>query len=99
MANGILPQTSKIAYIVVWGQVITFFICVSALCLTLFYKTYSDPVVLTALIALTGTLGGNLGSILGGPRQMMPVVTTPDITVTSTPPKVEVSQPEQPKEP
>lgn len=90
----VMPKTSKIAYIVVWGQVITFFMCVAALCTTLFYKNYSDPVVLTALIALTGTLGGNLGSILGGPQRMQ--TQTPDINVTAgPPPKVEVSQPQE----
>ncbi len=62
---------SKLAYVVIWGQVIAFIILVAALCLTLFYRNYSDPVVLVALIGLTGTLAGNLGSILGGPRAMM----------------------------
>lgn len=88
------PPPSKIAYIVIWGQVVAFLVCVGALCLTLFYKTYSDPVVLTALIALTGTLGGNLGSILGGPQRMMQQ--QPDITMTPGPPaKFEVKQPPQ----
>lgn len=58
-------------YLVVGVQGIAFLGCVGCLCGTLFYKNYSDPVVLTALIALTSTLGGNLGSILGGPRAMM----------------------------
>ncbi len=88
------PPTSRIAYIVIWVQGAAFLVCVGALCLTLFYKTYSDPVVLTALIALTSTLGGNLGSILGGPQRMQQQAQQqPDITVSGTPPKVEVSQP------
>lgn len=72
MANANTMYHSKVVYIVVIGQVALTVICVMALCLTLFYKNYSDPVVITALIAITGTLIGNLGSILGGPmRQMM----------------------------
>lgn len=66
------PKNSAIAHIVVIGQVALAFVCVSSLCLTLFYKNYSDPVVLTCLVTLTGTLVGNLGSLLGGPRTMNP---------------------------
>lgn len=79
------PKTSKIAYLVVGGQLLAFLICVGALCGTLFYKNYSDPVVLTALISLTSVLGGNLGSILGGPRNMPPQ--TQDVIVKNDPEK------------
>lgn len=65
------PKVSSVVYLVVGVQGIAFLGCVGCLCGTLFWKNYSDPVVLTALIALTSTLGGNLGSILGGPRAMM----------------------------
>lgn len=75
--------TSKIAYIVVGGQLVAFLICVGALCGTLFYKNYSDPVVLTALISLTSVLGGNLGSILGGPRSMREQLPTQDVKVVN----------------
>lgn len=64
-------KTSKVVYLVVGVQGIAFLVCVGCLCGTLFYKNYSDPVVLTALVSLTASLGGNLGSILGGPRAMM----------------------------
>lgn len=68
-----LPQPpSKVVYIVVGGQVLLAVVCVTCLCLTLFFRNYSDPVVVTALIGITSVLIGNLGSILGGPmRQMM----------------------------
>lgn len=68
--------TSPLAYMVVGGQVAAFLGCVASLSWTLFHKNYSDPVVLTALIGLTGTLAGNMGSILGGPRMMMLMVDT-----------------------
>lgn len=77
------------------GQVALSVICVSSLCLTLFYRNYVDPVVITALIAITGTLIGNLGSILGGPMRQMMQTKQPDITVSGDPPKVEVTQQEQ----
>lgn len=61
-------KSSPVVYIVVIGQVALSLICVGSICLSLFYKVYSDPATLSALILLTGTLVGNLGSILGGPR-------------------------------
>lgn len=82
------PQTSKLAYLVVGGQLVAFLICVCALCGTLFYKNYSDPVVLTALISLTSILAGNLGSILGGPRMMQLLTNRPqDVIVKNDPDK------------
>lgn len=89
--NEPIMQHSRIAYIVVIGQVILAVICVGSLCFTLFFKNYSDPVVITALIAITGTLIGNLGSILGGPMRQMMQQKQPDITVSGDPPKVEVT--------
>lgn len=83
---------SKIAYIVVIGQVALSIVCVCALCFTLFYKNYSDPVVITALIAITGTLIGNLGSILGGPMRQMAQPKTTNLRVTGNPPEAEVEQ-------
>lgn len=96
MADGNTVAHSKVVYIVVIGQVVLSIVCVGALCFTLFYRNYSDPVVITALIAITGTLIGNLGSILGGPmRQMMqPQAPMPDVTISGDPPTVQMSQPE-----
>lgn len=89
------PQTSKIAYLVVVGQIMLSIIIVGSICACLFYKSYADPATLTALIVLAGTLVGNLGSLLGGPQRMPP---PPDITVS--PAKVEVTQqPNEKKEP
>ncbi len=71
------------------------FLCIASLCATLFWKNYADPAVLTAIITLTGTLTGALTTIMVLPRPKDQQ--QPDISVTSTPPKVEVSTP-QPEE-
>lgn len=93
MSNESGTYHSKIAYIVVIGQVILAVVCVCALCFTLFYKNYSDPVVITALIAITGTLIGNLGSILGGPMRQMAQNKTTNLRVSGgNPPEAEVEQ-------
>lgn len=88
------PRNSHLAYIVVWTQCIVFSVCVLALAATMFFKNYSDPVVLTALIGLTSVLGGNLASILGGPRTMMMGPTKTEIT---NPPDKPVPVAETPK--
>jgi uncharacterized membrane protein YfbV (UPF0208 family) len=59
----------RIIYIVVISEAVLALIGVSALCLTLFYKNYADPSVLTALIAITSGLVGALGTILTNTRQ------------------------------
>lgn len=64
------PKPSKLAYIVVIGQITIAIMLVGAICGCLFYKNYSDPTTLAAIMVMAGTLLGNLGSILGGPRQM-----------------------------
>jgi hypothetical protein len=87
-------MNSVLAYIVVCCQALLALICVVAICLTLFYKNYSDPAILSALILLTGTLVGNLGSILGGPRQAMMGPAKTEITNSASNP-VPVS--EEPK--
>lgn len=87
MANEPNP-TSPVVYIVVSVQAFLAVICVSAICLAMFYKNYSDPATLSALFLLTGTLVGNLGSILGGPmRMMMKLVEKVKAEVTNTPEK------------
>jgi len=65
-----------VVLIVLCSQAIMAMGCVASLCISLFYKVYADPSILSAMILLTGTLVGNLSSILGGPRQMQ--VTPPD---------------------
>lgn len=86
-------QNSPLAYIVVCGQVLLAVICVCAICLAMFYRNYSDPSTMAALIVLTGTLVGNLGSILGGPRQM---TTKAEIINTPSNPVPVEPQPERP---
>jgi hypothetical protein len=84
-------QNSKLAYIVVGGQIILAVILTAGVVGCLFYKNYSDPATLTAVILLDGTIVGNLASILGGPRQMMPAGTD------ATPLKTEViNKPDKP---
>lgn len=88
--------TSLIAYIVVITQALLAMICVLAICAAMFYKNYSDPATLSALFLLTGTLVGNIGSILGGPRQMMtPTKLEAEITNPPSNPVPVASQPEQ----
>jgi hypothetical protein len=78
------PQTPKqILYIVVITLAGLAFIGVSALSFSLFYKTYADPSILTALIAITSGLIGSLGSILTNTRQM-PLATESTTTTTTT---------------
>ena len=62
---------SRLAYVVVFGQLLIALVLVTAICGCLFYKTYADPTTLAAVIVMASTLVGNLGSILGGPRSMM----------------------------
>lgn len=64
------PQTPiRVIYIIVLTEAALALIGVSALAFSLFYKTYADPSILTALIALTSGLVGSLGTILTNTRQ------------------------------
>lgn len=54
------PKIPALDYIVVITKAVLAAICVSAICLAMFYKNYSDPATLSALFLLTGTLVGNL---------------------------------------
>lgn len=92
----------KVLYIVVGALAILDFCCVASLCMTLFYKNYADPAVLSALIALTGSLTGSLGSILVNTRQAPMDSTTTTTTTTNPPPPPPPDSPtpvviEQPK--
>jgi hypothetical protein len=75
----------SVVYIIVISEAILAFIGVLALSLTMFFKTYSDPAVLTSLIAITSGLIGSLGTILANPRQPVEGATT-TTTTTTTPP-------------
>jgi hypothetical protein len=81
------PQTPKqILYIVVITLAGLAFIGVSALSFSLFYKTYADPSILTALIAITSGLIGSLGSILTNTRQMPAAIESTTTTTSTTAP-------------
>lgn len=73
-------KPSPIVLIVVISIAALAFISVSSLCLTLFYKNYADPAVLSALISTSGTLTGSLVTILVNTRR------SGDIPVTVTNP-------------
>lgn len=85
---------TRIIFIAVSAVCILAFIGVVALCLTMFYKSYADPAVLTAIIAITTGLVGSLSTIIGfrsPPSQVPPPngatteIPAPKKSVTVTP--------------
>lgn len=72
---------SKVVYLVIVAISILALIGVSSLCLTLFYRNYADPAVLTAIISITSSLVGVLGTLLTNTRTQR-AGTTP-VTVTN----------------
>ncbi len=78
---------AKVVYLVIIAMAILAFIGVSSLCATLFWKNYADPAVLTAIIAITSTAIGSLGTILSNTRSSPPGggTTTSTVTTTSAP--------------
>lgn len=76
----------KVIYLVIGVMGVIAFIGVSALCLTMFYKNYADPAVLTAIISITSTALGSLGTMLVNTHSQTPGgTTTATITTTTTP--------------
>lgn len=73
----------QIIMIVIVSEAILAGAGVISLCLSLFYKTYADPAILTALIAITSGLVGSLSTILTNTRQI--TSTPPEIKVANTP--------------
>lgn len=68
---------------------------VLSLCLSMFFKTWSDPATLTAVIAITTGGLGSLTTILANPRTQPPATeSTTTTTTTQAPPP-----PTPPKEP
>ena len=60
---------------------------VMALCLTMFFKNYADPAVLTAIISITSGAMGSLGTMLVSTRsQPTGGTTTATLTTTTEPP-------------
>jgi hypothetical protein len=83
-------QRARIIWTIVMALSTMGLIGLSALCLTLFYKNYADPAVLTAIIAISSGVIGSLGTMAVAKPSPQPA---PDITVSSPPPTVEVKQP------
>lgn len=84
---------SKVVYIIVIAISILTMMGMGTLCAGMFFHVYADNSIMVAVISMTSTLSGSLTTLLIG-RNMMQ--TPPqDITVTGTPPKVEVTQPEK----
>ena len=84
---------SKLLFIIVAALAAVSIIGVSALCVSLFYKNYADPAILTALIAITSGATGNLASMLNNTRQAQPTNgTTTTSTTTTSPAKVTSDQ-------
>jgi len=69
-----------ILYIIVVAEAVLAFVGVFALSLTLFYKSYADPSVLSAMIAITSGCVGSLTTLLSNMRQP-----SADTTTVSTP--------------
>ena len=69
-----------ILYIIVVAEAVLAFVGVCALAGTLFYKSYADPAVLSAMIAITSGCVGSLTTLLSNMRQP-----APDTTTVSTP--------------
>lgn len=95
-----MTQTPKeIIYIIVIAEAALALIGVSALSLSLFYKTWADPAILTALISITSGLVGSLGTILSNTRQSPPGSTTSQTTIIpDTPPEPPPTPPAIPPE-
>lgn len=72
----------KVVYLVIIILGILAVIGVTSLCFTMFYKNYADPAVLTAIISITATVCGSLGTVLVSTKTQ-PAGTT-DSTVTTT---------------
>lgn len=56
---------------------------VTSLCISLFYKTYADPAILTAIITITSGLVGSLTTILANPRTQ-PASSESTTTITTS---------------
>ncbi len=76
----------KVIYMVIGIVGVIAFTSVASLCLTLFYKNYADPAVLTAIISIGSSALGSLGTMLVNTRSQPPSGTmTSTITTTTKP--------------
>lgn len=58
----------RVIYLVIGILGIIAFLGVFSLCLTMFFKTYADPAVLTSIISITSGSIGSLGTMLVSTR-------------------------------
>lgn len=79
---------TKIIFIAVIAVCILAFIGVVSLCLTMFYKSYADPAVLTSIIAITTGLVGSLSTMMGFRSPPMPQAPTSNATEAPAPKKI-----------
>jgi len=86
----------QVILIVVLAEAVLSAIGVSALCLSMFFKTYIDPVVLQAITVTTATLVGNLVGLLTNVRQPSPGASTTTTTTIIPPPPNGVPVPPPP---
>jgi len=56
-------QRHKIIWTIIISLSVLALIGLSSLCLTLFYKNYADPAVLTAIISITSGVIGSLSTL------------------------------------
>ncbi len=89
---------TRVVYIVVFAISILSFLGTGALALSLFYKTYADPAILTALISITSTSVGSLGTILVSTNSRQTSTPLPDtlVKVTNSPDQPVPTAPQQP---
>lgn len=83
-----------IIFVVVVTLAVLSLIGVGSLALTLFYKNYADPAVLTAFISITSGCIGALSALLVNTRQPVAdstsTVTAPPSTTTTEPQLTEI---------
>jgi hypothetical protein len=73
----------RIIWTIIFALSALSFVGLSSLCLTLFYKNYADPAVLTAIISITSGVVGSLGTLaIGKPA----TPSTPDQSSPPPPP-------------
>lgn len=88
MANGNDPQKNHVRFIV--GAIVLLGVCCSVCGTILIWKGYHGDLLIGGVLAAISGLCGFLGA-------GKPTAPQPDITVSASPPKAEVTQPEPAK--
>lgn len=76
----------KIVFLVISILGLLAFVGVCSLSATMFFRSYADPAVLTAMIAITSGLIGSLGTVLVSTKSGLPAGAQMTSTITTTPP-------------